>query len=87
MWVCTGSEIGTTRDHRSSPDVHLAVSLGKCESSLNGGTEVLTAGLLVNTRAEVSRKFCVHSYNGTSFIVFLVGADVVAMRVGARGGA
>ena len=39
MWVCTGWEIGTTRDQRSSPDVPLAVSLGKGESCLNGGTE------------------------------------------------
>jgi len=27
------------RDQRSSPDVPRAVSLGKCESCLNGGTE------------------------------------------------
>jgi len=47
MWVCTGSGIGQIcgsarvrdRKQRSSPDVPLEVSLGKCEISLNGGTE------------------------------------------------
>jgi len=38
MWVCTGYEIENTRDQRNSPDVSLAVSLRKCESSVNGGS-------------------------------------------------
>jgi hypothetical protein len=57
------------------------VSLGKCESSLNGGTEydsfeeyvrILTIRLLANARAEVNKQegtFCVRSYSGRSFVV------------------
>jgi hypothetical protein len=76
------------RDQRSSLDVPLTVSLGKCESSLNGGTEydgfeeyvrVLTIRLLANAMAEVSQQegtFCVHSYSGRSFVVKTYGRHV-----------
>jgi hypothetical protein len=73
--------MGTVRDQRSNHDMPLMVSLGICESSLNGSTEydgfkecvgVLTIRLLANATAEVSQQegtFCVHSCSGRSFVV------------------
>jgi hypothetical protein len=80
--------------------VPLTVSLGKCESSLNGGTEydgfeelvrLLTIRLLANARAEVNQQegtFCVHSYSGRSFVVKTCGRHVkreVSLRFSREG--